>query len=74
MSKDVKSDPVPSERFTSQAFPTAEDMALWDSLDAATQRAIVIRDEQEGFDSGVAPTETLEERLARVRAELVHAL
>lgn len=74
MSKDVQTDQVPSQRFTSQAFPTAEDMKLWESLDAATQRAITIRDEQEGFESGVAPVETLEERLARVRAEMVHAL
>ena len=58
-------------QFSSQAFPSEEGMKRWENLDPASRRAVVVRDEQQGFDSGVAPAETIEERLARVRAALV---
>jgi len=54
-------------RFSSSAFPTDEDLALWNSLTPAERRAVVRRDEEAGFASGQAPRESLEERLARVR-------
>ncbi len=60
--------------FSSRVFPTADDMALWESLSAAEQRAIVERDEEAGFRSGAADPETLEDRLARVRASMANAL
>ena len=51
-------------------FPTAEDMALWQSLSAAEQRAVIERDEEAGFRSGAAEPETQDNRLARVRASM----
>lgn len=55
--------------FTSKAFPTASDMARWDVLSPAEQREFIENSEQAGFESGVAPAETLADRLARVRAK-----
>lgn len=56
-------------RFTSTVFPTEADMKLWDSLSPEEQRAVVQRDLDEAEASGVAPHETVEELLARVRAK-----
>jgi len=53
---------------TSKVFPTQEDMAQWNALSPAEQRAFIESNEEAGFQSGVALVETLEERLARVRA------
>lgn len=61
-------------RFNSTVFPTDEDMKLWNSLSPEEQRAVIERDEEAAFQSGIAKKETLEERLARVRAKMVHAL
>lgn len=63
---DVKTD-ISRLLFASSAFPTDEDMALWNSLTPAEKHAVVLRDEEAGFQSGVAKAETLNERLARVR-------
>jgi len=54
--------------FSSKAFPLAEEVAEWDVLSPAEQRAFIEASEEAGFQSGVAPDETLEERLARVRS------
>ncbi|ESQ75139.1 hypothetical protein ABAC402_10750 [Asticcacaulis sp. AC402] len=42
-------------------------MALWQSLSPAQQFEVIARDEEAGFQSGIAPQETMAERLARVR-------
>lgn len=55
--------------FTSKAFPTTADMARWDALSPAEQREFIEHSEQAGFESGVAPAESLADRLARVRAK-----
>lgn len=59
-------------RFTSTAFPTGEDMRLWNSLTAEEQRAVVRRALDEGEASGVAEPESAEEIIRRVRAESEH--
>lgn len=71
---DSKSNTASTVAFSSKVFPTADDMKLWDSLSDAEKHAIVERDEEAGFQSGIAKPESLEDRLARVRAELAHAL
>ncbi len=48
--------------------PDARETAQWDALTPAEQRARIEREEEEGFQSGEAAPETLEQRLARVRA------
>lgn len=58
---------IENPQFTSRAFPTAEDMTLWQSLSPAAQLEVIERDEEAGFQSGVAPHESLADRLARVR-------
>lgn len=58
---------VGQERPT-QVFPDAQEMAQWGALTPAEQRARIEREEEEGFQSGEAIPETLEQRLARVRA------
>ena len=57
--------------FSSTVFPTAEDIALWESLSPEERRAVVARDEEAGARSGVAEKESLEQRLHRVRSGAV---
>ena len=54
--------------FTSKVFPSVDDMARWNALSSAEQREFIESSEQAGFESGVAPSESLSDRLARVRA------
>lgn len=56
-------------RFSSTVFPTAEDKALWESLTAEQQLAVLRRDEQAGFDSGVADHASMAEILAEARRD-----
>jgi hypothetical protein len=56
-------------KFASSVFPTPEDRALWESLTPAQRLAIVERDEEAGFRSGVAQNASLQEMLAEIRAE-----
>ena len=53
--------------FTSAVFPTADDIALWDSLSDSEKYALIMADEAQGFESGYAEDESLEARLNRVR-------
>lgn len=64
-----KTDNISAIAFSSTVFPTSEDAAVWDSLSDVQKRAVIARDEEQGFQSGIAPKESLEERLARVRAD-----
>ena len=43
------------------------DLALWDSLSPSEQYETIEREEEKGYQSGIAPDETVEERLERVR-------
>ncbi|HUJ02652.1 MAG TPA: hypothetical protein VLW75_03370 [Rhizomicrobium sp.] len=65
---DTKIVDISKLRFASTSFPTAEDRALWDSLSAAERLAIVERDEEAGFRSGVARNSSLREILAEIRS------
>jgi hypothetical protein len=53
MANTTKTD-ISKINFSSRVFPAAEDMALWDSLSPAEQRAVIERDEEAGFQSGIA--------------------
>ena len=66
---DTKTVDISGIRFSSTVFPTAEDQALWDSLTPEQRLAILVRDEEEGFRSGVAKTSSAQEILAEVLAE-----
>lgn len=52
---------------SARVFPEAEDMARWNALSPAEQMAEIEREEEEGFKSGDAAAESLDDRLARVR-------
>jgi hypothetical protein len=60
---------ISAVKFASSAFPTPEDRALWESLTPAQRLAVVERDEEAGFRSGVAQNASLREMLAEIRAE-----
>jgi hypothetical protein len=72
MTNTTKAD-ISKIEFSSRVFPAAEDMALWDSLSPAEQRAVIERDEEAGFHSGIAEPETLKQRLQRVRATMARS-
>ncbi len=56
-------------KFSSTVFPTAADIKLWDALSPEEQQAVIVAAEEAGFQSGLAPAESIAQRLARVRAE-----
>lgn len=66
---DTKTVDISGIRFSSTVFPTAEDQVLWDSLTHEQRLAILVRDEEEGFRSGVAKASSAQEILAEVLAE-----
>ena len=55
--------------FSSKVFPTKEDKELWASLDDHQRQAIIARDEQAGFDSGITKHKNLQDLLTEVRSE-----
>lgn len=55
-------------RFTSTVFPSDADMSLWDSLSVEEQRAVVERDLDDAEASGIAPAESGDRVIERVRA------
>lgn len=55
--------------FSSTVFPTEDDLAVWNNLSDEEQMAIIERDEESAYQSGIAPHKTKEEILARVRAK-----
>ncbi len=59
-------------RFSSTVFPSAEDLALWESLSNEERLAVIARDEQVAFESGVAEKSAMFEILAETRAEAKH--
>lgn len=58
-------------KMSSTVFPTKEDMKLWESLTHEQRKAVELRDEKEGFRSGVAAKQlTMPELIAEAKAEL----
>jgi len=68
---DAKSLDISGIRFSSTVFPSAADMALWESLSTEERQAVIARDEEAGAQSGIAAKESLEQRLKRVRSGAV---
>ena len=66
---DTKAVDISGICFSSTVFPTAEDQALWESLTPEQRLAILERDEEEAFRSGVAETLSVKEVIAKVLAE-----
>lgn len=55
--------------FSATVFPSPDDKALWESLTPAERLAIIERDEEAGFRSGVATKTAMHEILAEVQAK-----
>ena len=66
---DPKTHDMSDIAFSPMVFPSAEDMALWGGLSDAEKHAVIACDEEQGFQSGIAPKESLGVRLSRVRAD-----
>jgi len=60
--------------FASTAFPTEADMTLWRSLSPAEQRALILRDVEEGLRGPAAKKASKDEIMAEALAETTHAL
>jgi hypothetical protein len=66
---DAKTIEVLDIAFTSTVFPSPEDRARWEGLTPAERLAVIERDEEAGFRSGVARHASMHEILAEVRTE-----
>ena len=65
---------ISSIEFESSAFPTNADMSLWNRLEDKQKFLLIQKAEEDGFRSGIAKPESMEERLRRVRAETADEL
>ncbi len=67
---DMETVDISGIKFTSTVFPTEEDMKLWESLTYEQRKAVEIRDEEEGYQSGIAEPQTMDELIAEAKAEM----
>ena len=67
---DIETVDISHVKFTSTVFPTEEDMKLWNSLTLEQKKAVEIRDEEEGYQSGVADPCTMADIIAEAKAEM----
>ena len=65
---EVKDIDISEIKFSSTVFPSEEDMKLWSELGAEKQRAIIARDLDAAEASGIAPAETAQQIIERVRS------
>ena len=56
--------------FSSTVMPSAEDIALWESLSEAEQEAVIDRELAEAEASGIAKPEAMADRIERVRKSM----
>ena len=69
---DVEAVDISGIKFSSTVFPTPEDMKLWESLTPEQRKAVEIRDEEEGYQSGLAEPCSMQELIAEAKAEMKH--
>ncbi len=56
--------------FTSTVFPTPEDMVLWNNLTPEQRKAVEVRDEEEGYNSGPAEPRSMDALITEAKAEM----
>ena len=66
---EVKDIDISEIKFSSTVFPSEEDMKLWSELSAEEQRVVIARDLDAAEASGIAPVETAQQIIERVRAQ-----
>ena len=67
---DIETVDISHVKFSSTVFPTEEDMKLWNRLTLEQKKAVEIRDEEEGYQSGVADPCTMADIIAEAKAEM----
>ena len=67
---DIETVDISWVKMTSTVFPTKEDMKLWESLTFEQRKAVELRDEEEGYQSGLAEPFTMSEIIAEAKAEM----
>ena len=67
---EVKTVDISGVKFTSTVFPTREDIELWESLTDEQRKAVEVRDEEEGYKSGVAEPRSMSQLIAEAKAEI----
>ena len=67
---DTKTVDISKVKFSSTVFPTDADMKLWESLTPEQRKAVEIRDEEEGYNSGVAEPKSMDELIAEAKTEM----
>ncbi len=67
---DIETVDISHVKFSSTVFPTDEDMKLWDSLTLEQKKAVEKRDEEAGFQSGLAEPCSVADIIAEVKAEM----
>jgi hypothetical protein len=66
---DAKTIDISEINFTSTVFPTDADKMLWESLNPEQKLAVLRRDEQAAFESGVADHISMPDLLAEARRD-----
>ena len=67
---DIKTVDISGIKFSSTAFPSQEDMELWESLTYEQRKAVELRDVKEGQTSGLAEPCTMADIIAEAKAEM----
>jgi len=67
---DIETIDISHVKFSSTVFPSKDDMKLWDSLSLEQKKAVEIRDEEEGYQSGLAEPCTMADIIAEAKAEM----
>ena len=67
---DIETIDISHVKFTSTVFPTDEDMKLWNSLTPEQRKAVEPRDEEQGYQSGLAEPCTMSEIIAEAKDEM----
>jgi len=69
MMSDIKTVDISNVNFSSTVFPTDADMKLWERLTPEQRKAVEVRDEEEGYNSGIAEQRSMQELIAEAKAE-----
>jgi hypothetical protein len=67
---DIETVDISGVKMTSTVFPTKEDMKVWESLTLEQRKAVELRDEEEGYQSGITDPLTMAELIAEAKAEM----
>ena len=67
---DIETVDISGVKMTSTVFPTKKDMKVWESLTLEQRKAVELRDEEEGYQSGITDPLSMAELIAEAKAEM----